>query len=499
MKLFILCFVSLCCAAFRSYAQADSADSVAKVNFLEGQKQISRSFNAYFNTHTAALYGAAERIFIQRIDSLRKTFIRPLDSLKKQRPGIGNAFFEEQYSDLNYTFDKFILDYIPVHKRITGANVVLSPAIQQRLQQVVVNDPKLLRYEAFRKYLASLLEQSIDRELLEHAKAYLRSDNRRLDAGLKQAAKLFHNVSICNRMKFELLAGHIENYGVKNIDQQIRGFKKPGSDKALAAKLDSAYGEGIAGRQDHLIEVYKTIGKTKLDLHIFSKGEQGQDRPTIVFFHGGGWSEGMPDWFFYTCKDYADKGWVAVAVEYRLRNRHGTLPPDAIADGKSAIRYLRKHAGRLGIDPNRIVASGNSAGANLALTLAVIDTLDNPREDLRISSVPSAVMLNSVATDLTQGDFWQQYFSDKSFLQRISPLHQIHQGLPPLLILQGNKDTNVPLQPVVDFADKMRSAGNDCELHILDGAGHFIWYDRRFGKQVNDYRSAFLRRLGYEQ
>ncbi|MDN8674696.1 alpha/beta hydrolase, partial [Staphylococcus aureus] len=88
--------------------------------------------------------------------------------------------------------------------------------------------------------------------------------------------------------------------------------------------------------------------------------------PAILFFHGGGWSEGKPDWFFYTCEEYAKKGWVAIAVEYRLRNRHGSLPPDAIADGKSAIRYLRMNADKLGIETNRIVASGNSAGANLA-------------------------------------------------------------------------------------------------------------------------------------
>ncbi|MFL9484867.1 alpha/beta hydrolase [Chitinophagaceae bacterium LWZ2-11] len=497
MKHLLFFMVTFLCVALRTNAQINLNDSIAKVRFLEEQKRVSKSFNSYFNNNTTALYGASEPVFISRIDSLRQTFIRPLDSLRKQRPGIGASFYEDQYTDLNYTFDKFILDYIPVHKRITGENRVLSSTTQTRLQQVSIGDTSLLKYSAFRNYLKSLLEQSIDKELSAHPKDYLQSDNRRLDAGMKQIESLFSNKVICNRMRFELLTGHIEDYGVKNIDKYILAFKSSNHEKILQTKIDSMYQEGLSGRKDHLIKSYKTIGKTTLDLHIFSSVEKDKSCPTIVFFHGGGWSEGMPDWFFYTCKEYAAKGWVAVAVEYRLRNRHGTLPPDAIADGKSAIRYLRENAVQLGIDPTRIVVSGNSAGANLALALVVIDTLDDSKENLRISSVPNAAMLNSVATDLTQGDFWQQYFPDKNFLNRISPLNQVHKNLPPILILQGNKDYNVPLQPVIDFTDKMKSIGNDCELHILDGAGHFIWYDRRFAKQVNDYRSSFLKRLGY--
>ncbi|WP_199119847.1 alpha/beta hydrolase [Pedobacter sp. ASV28] len=483
--------------SFQIHAQTNPKDSIAKAKFLEEQKQISRSFNAYFNSRISTLYGAEEQVFIQKIDSLRNTFINPLNHLKNSNPEIGNAFFEEQYTDLNYTFDKFILDYIPVHKRITGNLTTLSSGTKHRLEQINTNNPSLLKYKAFRQYLQSVLEQQLDQELQYNRNKYKNSDNQRLDAGLKTIKQIFKNPEIRNQMSYELLYQHIDNYGVKNIAQQVALFDKSNIDQNLKTKIDSLYRDGLEGRKGHLIVPYKTIGKTILDLHIFQPKDNQLQHPTIVFFHGGGWSEGMPDWFFYTCQEYAKKGWVAVAVEYRLRNRQGTLPPDAIADGKSAIRYLRTHAHRLQIDANKIVASGNSAGANLALTLAVIDTLDEKNENQKISSVPNAIMLNSVATDLTQGDFWQQYFTDKEFLKRISPLHQLRKNLPPILILQGNKDNNVPLQPVIDFANKMKALGNDCELHILDGAGHFIWYDRRFGKQVNEYRESFLTRLGY--
>ncbi len=492
LKLLFFMFIS-----FSTYAQTTSDDNNAKELFLKKQKLISRSFNNYFNSNIETLYGANENIFIPKIDSLRSTFLKPLDSLKKSHPNIGAAFYEEQYKDLNYTFDKFILDYVPVHKRITAQTVTLSKSTQTRLKKIDINDPAMLKYDAFRKYLTSVLQQGIDAELQHNRKAYQKSDNQKLDAGMFLLPKLFKNPVIQNRMRYELLAYHIDNYGVKDIAAQLNIFKQKNTDNKLLATIDSAYNEGISDRKNHLIEVYKKVENYTLDAHIFTPKDNRKVHPTIVFFHGGGWSEGKPDWFFYTCEEYAAKGWVAVAIEYRLRDRHGSLPPQAIADGKSAIRYLRKHWQRLQIDTNHIVASGNSAGANLALAIAVIDTLDDKKEDLNISSIPNAIMLNSVATDFTKGDFWQQYYADKAFLERISPLHQIKKGLPPILLISGNRDNNVPLAPTIAFAEKMKAIGNDCELHVLDGAGHFLWYDRRFTNQAGTYRSDFLKRLGY--
>lgn len=479
------------------YAQLSKRDSISKVDFLSKEKKISESFNRYFNSNIAMLYGSNEKPFLTKMDSLRNTFILPLDQLKTEHPGIGAAFFEEQYIDLNYTFDKFILDYVPVHKRITAKKVSMGTEMKKRLQKVDITNPDLLKFDAFRKYLQSVLEQGLDQELQRNRSNYKGSDNQRLEAGQVTIKTIFKNPVIRDRMHYELLYDHIDNYGIKNIEKQIKQFKEQSINKVFVSKIDSLYQEEIKGRQGHLTEHYKTIGTNNLDLHIFQPENHSKKHSVIVFFHGGGWSEGKPDWFFGTCEEYAKKGWVAVAVEYRLRNRHGTLPPEAISDGKSAIRYLRVNADRLGIAADHIVVEGNSAGANLALAIAVIDTLDDKKENLKISSRPDAVMLNSVAPDLSQGDFWQQYYKNKNFLTRISPLHQIRKNLPPVLIVQGSQDHNVPLQAVIEFTEKMKKAGNDCELHILDGAGHFIWYDRRYSASINEFQQAFLKRLGY--
>eukprot|EP01132_Coremiostelium_polycephalum_P019987 gene19987-23770_t len=264
LKLFFLVFI-----AATSYAQTASPDQTAITLFTQRQKQVNRAFNAYFNSNQTVLYGAGESVFLQKIDSLHKTFLLPLDSLKKSNPGIKASFFEEQYTDLNYTFNKFILDYVPVHKRITGQTVTLCKTAQNRLQKIDINNPGLLAYDAYRKYLNSVLQQSIDEELLKRRKAYQKSDNQRLDAGMLVVTQLFKNPAVQNRMMYELLAYHIDNYGVKNIGPELEIFRKKNTGSKLLAKIDSTYNEGLSDRKEHLTEVYKKVDGYTLDAHIF--------------------------------------------------------------------------------------------------------------------------------------------------------------------------------------------------------------------------------------
>ncbi|MDH4238929.1 MAG: carboxylesterase family protein, partial [Phycisphaerae bacterium] len=89
--------------------------------------------------------------------------------------------------------------------------------------------------------------------------------------------------------------------------------------------------------------VYKTIGEVELKLHIFKPPEQDAKElsPAIVFFFGGGWVGGTPEQFYHQCEHFASRGMVAISAEYRVKNRHGTTPFECVADGKSAIRWVR--------------------------------------------------------------------------------------------------------------------------------------------------------------
>ena len=137
-------------------------------------------------------------------------------------------------------------------------------------------------------------------------------------------------------------------------------------------------------------EVFKTIGDVKLNLYIFEpEGHKASDkRAAIVFFFGGGWMNGSPAQFEHQSRYLASRGMVAISADYRVYSRNKVQVPDCIRDAKSAIRYVRKNAARLGIDPNRIAAGGGSAGGHLAAAVSVIANLDEPGEDMKVSSRP---------------------------------------------------------------------------------------------------------------
>jgi len=142
-------------------------------------------------------------------------------------------------------------------------------------------------------------------------------------------------------------------------------------------------------------EIYKKTGAVELPIHIFvPKNHQPNDkRPAIVFFFGGGWRSGSPQQFQNHCQYLASRGMVAMIAEYRVLNRHGVKAVMCFRDAKSAIRWVRQNAERLGIDPDRLAAGGGSAGGHLAGALGTIHEFDEEDEDISISSVPNALLL----------------------------------------------------------------------------------------------------------
>ncbi|MGB2403643.1 MAG: alpha/beta hydrolase, partial [Akkermansiaceae bacterium] len=148
---------------------------------------------------------------------------------------------------------------------------------------------------------------------------------------------------------------------------------------------------------------YKKIGEVDLKLHVFKpRGHQASDkRPAVVFFFGGGWQGGTPRQFYQQSLFLAEHGMVAFAAEYRVASIHKTSPYECVADGKSAIRWVRKHALQLGVDPDRIVSSGGSAGGHVAACTGVIQGYEQVGEDASVSSQPNAMVLFNPVLDTT--------------------------------------------------------------------------------------------------
>jgi len=125
---------------------------------------------------------------------------------------------------------------------------------------------------------------------------------------------------------------------------------------------------------------YKQIDSVKLDLTLRypPNFKKNKTYPCIVFYFGGGWNGGTTEQFKPHAEYLESRGMITVLADYRVKSRHNTTPYESVADAKSAIRFLRQHAEELNINPNKIVASGGSAGGHLAAVCGNCPTLDEP-------------------------------------------------------------------------------------------------------------------------
>ncbi len=260
------------------------------------------------------------------------------------------------------------------------------------------------------------------------------------------------------------------------------------------------------------VQTYKTAGDTKLNLYIFNPpGHKATDkRPAIVFFFGGGWTNGSPTQFEQHCKHLASRGMVAITADYRVASRNQVKAVSCVQDAKSAIRFVRKEAAKLGVDPNRIVAGGGSAGGHLAACCGTIKGFDETTEDTAISSVPNAMALFNPAVVLAEvpgltsvNQVKVDSLKDRMGVEpkELSPYHNIKAGAPPTIIFHGKADTTVPYATVELFTKAMTDAGNKCTLLGYEGQAHgFFNYGRGGGEYYPKTLASldeFLTGLGY--
>jgi len=195
------------------------------------------------------------------------------------------------------------------------------------------------------------------------------------------------------------------------------------------------------------------VYKEELKLYVFAArdAKPAEQRPAVVWIHGGGWRGGNPAMFFPHARYYSQRGAVGISVQYRLGN-----VADCVADVKAAVQYIRTHSGELGVDPNRIAAMGDSAGGHLAIELG---------------AEVNAVAAYNPVTDLT-GDPWRKLLASDEEARALSPLMQIKRGLAPMLVLHGTADTVVAAEQSRQFCAAMKAVGNRCDLSLYDAARH---------------------------
>lgn len=258
-------------------------------------------------------------------------------------------------------------------------------------------------------------------------------------------------------------------------------------------------------------QVYKTVDGRELKVDVFRPAGPAPARgfPAIAFFHGGGWAYGGPEEFHPACRRYAGKGVAAFSFAYRLSIRadgkvpHPRITPiESVKDARSALRWLRTHAAALHIDPNRIAASGQSAGGQLALSTALIDKINEETDDPAVRPAPDALILYSSNVNTLEAWVDMLLGDRRGEIWSISPHHNLKAGLPPLLAFHGKDDCTVPFWVVRRFVGKAKSLGNEVELVPIEGRKHYLGdadqeYGRYFDEKVMERTDAFLAARGW--
>lgn len=225
-------------------------------------------------------------------------------------------------------------------------------------------------------------------------------------------------------------------------------------------------------------QVYKEVAGEDLEMTMyFPELETNVPLPVIVFFFGGGWVSGSPSQFELQAEYLVSRGIVVVCPEYRTKNSHQTTPFESVKDARTAIRFLKMNAANFGIDPDKIVVAGGSAGGHLAACTAALRDFDEENENLSYTATPFALILFNPVVDTGKKGYGQEKIGIRTF--EISPVHNIRPGLPPVLIMHGRSDTTVPYENVVRFTHVMKQEGNSCKLKGYARQQHgFFNYNR---------------------
>ena len=228
---------------------------------------------------------------------------------------------------------------------------------------------------------------------------------------------------------------------------------------------------------------YVTANNYESKLDLYERIDLPSSHPTVLYIHGGGWTQGSKETSFNKILPYLEMGWNVVNIEYRLARV--SPAPAAVEDCLCALRWVGANAAQHHIDLTRLVTTGDSAGAHLALTTAMIPEsagLERECPGVPLPKVAAVVDWYGIAdvNDLLEGPNMRTYavtwlgsrLDRAEVARRLSPLEYVRAGLPPVLMIHGDADPVVPYQHSLRLKAALEKAGVKAELHTVPGGKH---------------------------
>lgn len=266
--------------------------------------------------------------------------------------------------------------------------------------------------------------------------------------------------------------------------------------------------------------VYKRIGKKELKLDLYYPTQHRDTKcPLVVYTHGGGWAAGSKHGaavgsFAASFTKLLDHGFCVASVNYRLYSKTGTIRmKDCVVDCKDAVRYLAKNSDDLGIDAQRVFTFGDSAGGHLSQMLLLTSPESFPGDET-LAGQPYNVVAGvswygpcdfedmQLFNHDDRADFNDRFAgrilpegsapSDQLNLYReMSPVTYLQKNSPPLLMIQGDKDTTIPVKHAYRIEQDAKAIGASVEVVIVQNAGH-NW--RRVDADISPTRDEIVER-----
>ena len=263
-----------------------------------------------------------------------------------------------------------------------------------------------------------------------------------------------------------------------------------------------------AERESHV--VYREWTDRSLRLDIYRPEGSLRNLPTLLFFHGGGWKSGSRSHAFPdphrlpesssgerrwpSMLPYLQAGLAVVSAEYRLTS--DALAPAAVEDARAAVEWIREHGPEHGLDPNRVVVMGPSAGGHLALMAGLTPTDPGSVAGIIDLYGPTDVasLLARHKRDWALG--WIGPRPGKGALARkVSPINHVNEDAPSVLIVHSEADGVVPYEQSVQLADALRESGADVELLTFPDAVHGFFTEQE-QRVLEAAVFGFLERIG---
>lgn len=244
---------------------------------------------------------------------------------------------------------------------------------------------------------------------------------------------------------------------------------------------------------------YAKVDDVSLTLDAFVPDGPGPF-PTCILVHGGGFTKGDKQSSINPLfKPLSNAGFAWFTINYRLAPQHRW--PACMKDVETAIRWVKEHAQEYKVDVHRIALIGGSAGGFLVSSVAA-----RPTDETRVAAVipfygahdrEFQIRHFQVLGESTKALLGLTELNEATWqrLREISSTTYLHQGMPPFLLIHGDRDEQVPLEQSVRFQEKMQALGNACDLIIIPGGGHGMG---GWNKLNSDYQAQMIAWLNNE-